>query len=157
MSILRSVRASSWGLSESTCAVPVCQRARSPSRSFSRTRGLCSILRDESWIRSRTLPRSRTNCRRCVAHGSAARLPGLTSAGFKERISGRRHAQGKEHLYRRVEHVFLQRVNNLMFHHSSPPRRPCLSQDQSYPKQNPNHFRPLKLPSPQIDNRTASS
>ena len=51
-----------------------------------------------------------------VANWSAACLPRFETNGFKECITGRRHAHGKEHLNRRVKHVFLQHVNNLMFH-----------------------------------------
>ena len=51
-----------------------------------------------------------------VAHRSAACLPGLATGRLKQRISRRRDADRKEKLNRRVEHVFLQRVNNPMFH-----------------------------------------
>jgi len=51
-----------------------------------------------------------------VANRSAASLPGLATAGFEQRIPRRRDAYCKQQLNRRIEHVFLQRVNNLVFH-----------------------------------------
>src|ERR1700687_628719 len=80
-----------------------------------------------------------------VANWNPARLPALTSDGFEERIPWRRHADSEEQLNRRVEHVFLQRVNNLMFHFSAT-NTTMLSQHSSHPKEN-HHPHPLKLTS----------
>src|SRR5204863_1238723 len=52
----------------------------------------------------------------CVAHRSRARLPSLATGSFQERIPGRRDADCEQNLNRRVKHVFLQRMNNPMFH-----------------------------------------
>src|SRR5205085_5870803 len=63
----------------------------------------------------------------CVAHGSRPRLARCATGSFQERISGRRDADSEQNFNRRVEHVFLERVNNLMLdihpvlgHQSSP-------------------------------------
>ena len=96
--------------------MPVCQRARNPSRSFSRTRGFCLILRDVSCLDAVLSHDPKPIADAGVAHRSAARLSGLATNRFEERIPGRRHIHGKEQLNRRVKHVFLQCMNNLMFH-----------------------------------------
>src|SRR5439155_10240755 len=51
-----------------------------------------------------------------VAYWSAAWLSGLATGGFQERISGRRQADSKQKLNRRIEQVFLKQVNNPTFH-----------------------------------------
>jgi len=53
-----------------------------------------------------------------VTNWSAVRLPGLATDRLKECIAWRRHTHGKEEHNRRIEDVFLKRVNKSVFHSS---------------------------------------
>src|SRR5213080_582763 len=50
-----------------------------------------------------------------IAHRSAPRLARLPSS-FQKRISRRHNADRKQNLDRRIEEIFLQQMNNPMFH-----------------------------------------
>jgi hypothetical protein len=51
-----------------------------------------------------------------IAHWRASWLPRLPSFRFEQRISGQRQTHRKGELDWRVEEIFLERVNDLMFH-----------------------------------------
>src|SRR5439155_17793008 len=51
-----------------------------------------------------------------IAHRGAPRLARLAPSGFQKRISRRRNADRKQNLDRRIEEIFLQQLNNPMFH-----------------------------------------
>jgi hypothetical protein len=56
-----------------------------------------------------------------IADRSAARLPGPVADGFKQRITRACDANRKQNLDRRIEKIFLQQVNNPIFHLSPEP------------------------------------
>ena len=51
-----------------------------------------------------------------VTHGGAARLAGLAAYSFKQRVPWGRQPKRKQELNRHVEQVFLDHVNNAVFH-----------------------------------------
>src|SRR5438552_1933648 len=51
-----------------------------------------------------------------IAHRCAPRLSGLTPDRFEERIPRRRNADCQQKFDRRIEEIFLQQMNNPMFH-----------------------------------------
>jgi len=55
-----------------------------------------------------------------IAHRSAPRLSRLATQSFEKRISRRRNADSKQKFDRRIEEIFLQQMNNPMFHFLSP-------------------------------------
>src|SRR5207237_3444828 len=83
-------------------------------------------LQPNAWIRlnithvpcfdavSRHDPERRTDA--SVAHRRAPWLSGLTPDRFEKRISRRRNADCQQKFDRRIEKVFLQQMNNPMFH-----------------------------------------
>src|SRR5437879_6759527 len=97
------------------------RRAVIPARANSLTQ-----LQPNSWIRlnithvpcfdavSRHDPELRTDA--SVAHRRAPWLSGLTPDRFEKRISRRRNADCQQKFDRRIEKVFLQQMNNPMFH-----------------------------------------
>src|SRR6516162_1175754 len=58
-----------------------------------------------------------------VAHWRPAWLSGVTTYGLKKRIARNRQTHGKHELNWLVEQVFLQRVNNAIFHFGRLPLR----------------------------------
>src|SRR5438093_11867307 len=51
-----------------------------------------------------------------IAHRSAPRLARLATQSFEKRISRRSETDSKQKFDRRIEKVFLQQMNNPMFH-----------------------------------------
>src|SRR5438034_4196255 len=51
-----------------------------------------------------------------IAHRSAPRLARLAPSGFQKRIPRRRNADCQQKFDRRIEEIFLQQMNNPMFH-----------------------------------------
>jgi hypothetical protein len=99
--------------------VPLCQRERSPSRSFSRTRGVMCNVEDISRFRAVLGHDPELSADSTIAHWRAAWLSGLAASRLQQGIPRPHQAVSKQHLHRWVEQVFLKGVNNSAFHFSS--------------------------------------
>ena len=83
--------------------MPVCQRAPKPFTQFQPHSWVLFNIADVSCLHAVLCHDPELSADECVTHRSAARLPGLATDRFKQRIPGRHNTEGKEKLNRRVE------------------------------------------------------
>ena len=96
--------------------MPACQRNLNPSRSFRRTCGSRSMLRTYPALHAKLCNYPELISDMSIAYWNTPWLPSFSSFRFQNRVSGQRYTNSKHELDRRVQKIFLKRVNDLILH-----------------------------------------